>query len=310
MFVYLAKYFAIEKIDDVLYYKIGRTDDLYDRNKSLNPLLEPHRTQIIQAWKIGEDSPKVEHNAKIHFINHRLNGTEEYFNLPIISEIDNYMSKYDVVEDLDVILNTDTNNDLELIKLYNSINDFDSFIKYLEKKYNKDLPLKEESKNVYYLSSGKKIIIKKLAVFFDPKSGKSPNNQTQITDSNLLGDLEKIKNYRNSDDDFSRINAINQLPEALIFVYNCFDNKWVAFTSKELLDLVPYSKWDDEMSGKKNCLKYTHKCQIAMHQDCIQLGPISKINNSFNYKISISHIFKREFDFLNQKRIDLSTLII
>jgi hypothetical protein len=310
VFVYLGKYFPIADPKNVLFYKIGRTDDLYERNKSLNPLLEPHRTNIIKAWKVGELSPKVEYDAKIHFVNHKVNGTEEYFNLPIVSEIDKYMSKYEHVEDLDVILNTDVSNDQELNKLYNLISDFDSFMAYIQRKYNKDIPLKRESENVYYLSCGKKVIIKKLAVYFDPKSGKSPNNQTQITDSNLLGDIEQIKKYRNSGDDSSRIKAIEELPEALIFVYNCVDNRWVAFTSKELLNLVPYSKWDDEMSGKKSCLKHTHKCHISMHQDYIQMGPISKLNNNFNYKISFPPILKREFNFLNEKRIDLSEHII
>lgn len=312
MFVYLAKYYSIDRPHEILYYKIGRTDDLYDRNKSLNPLLTPHKTNIIKAWKIGKDSSTVETQAKIHFINHVLLGTEEYFNKIIYNEFDVFMSRYETVDDLDIILTTDTKSDPETLRLYEFASNFNEFKIYIEKRYNQGHILRKESENIYYLTSNKKVIIKKLGVNYKPEKRKLPNNQTQITDSNLLTirEASQIKNWRTEGKDAELFRRVISSEEALLFVYNCIDNRWVAFTSKELLSLVPYEKWDDESLGAKSCKKYTRKCQIAMNKDNLLVGPISSLNKNYKFKLKIDFLLKREFDFVNNKRIDLSSILI
>ena len=151
-------------------------------------------------------------------------------------------------------MTTDTTVDPDAVKLYELSSNFDEFKTYVEKRYNQGMSLSRESENVYYLLSGKKVIIKKLGVNFKPEEGKSPNNQTQVTDSNLLSKSEarKIKDWRIFGDDDQRHNRVVNSGEALLFVYNCVDNRWIAITTKELLALVPYEKWDDESLGVKS----------------------------------------------------------
>jgi hypothetical protein len=306
MYVYVAKYFAINRPQEALCFKLGKCDDLFERNKSLNPLLTPHRNQIIKAWKVGEESLTVESRAKIHFINHKLRDTEEYFNKQIIDEVDNFMSKYEIVEDLDVVLTTDTRDDPEVIRLYNSIENFEGLKAYIEKKYNQGFALFKQSENVYLLSSGRKVIIKKLGV------RKEGNTQTQLTDSNIVTKKEakQIKNWRKEGKKEELIERVNSADEALLFVYNCSDNKWVALTTKELLCLVPYENWDDESLGEKNCKKYTHKCHINMQPDHLQVGPLSSINKRFKFKLRLEPLIKREFNFAKNERIDLTSIVM
>lgn len=310
VFVYLAKYYSIDRPDEVLYYKIGRTDNLFDRNQSLNPLLQPHKTNIIRAWKTNEQSSMVENKAKIHFVNHRVRGTEEYFNKAIYNEVASFMSGYEEVDNLDVILTTDTTVDPDCVKLYELASNFDEFKRYVEKRYNQGFSLSKESQGVYRLLSGKKVIMRALGINFKPDTGKKPNNLTQITDSILVNKGESVKNWRIHGDDDERHSKVVNSEEALLFVYNCADSRWVALTTKELLALVPYEKWDDESLGDKSCVKYSHKCAISMHKNHLQVGPMSAANNAFNFKLKLEPLLKREFDFVNNRRIDLSSIVI